>query len=62
MLFTAKSEYLVTCFGAFYIEGNVGLVLEVMDLGSLSNLIKECINLHITFPENMLAHIIQKVF
>ena len=35
VLFTAHSQYLITCFGGFYIEGNVGIVLEIMDFGSL---------------------------
>jgi serine/threonine protein kinase len=30
---------LITCYGAFYDEGTIKIILELMDFGSISNLI-----------------------
>lgn len=38
-MYSTKYKYLIKWYGAFFIEGNVGLVLEYMDKGSLKNLI-----------------------
>jgi len=61
VLFTAHSQYLITCFGGFYIEGNVGIVLEIMDLGSLGNLISQSHLLNMKIPEPIIANIVLKV-
>ena len=35
-----NSEYLLRCYGAFFEEGSVRLVLEYMDCGSMETIIK----------------------
>ena len=57
ILFSSKSKYLVKCYGGFYLEGNVGLVLEYMNQGSLNKLISLVINNQIKIPEKIIARI-----
>jgi len=33
------SPYLISCYGAYYEEGCIGVILELMDFGSLRDLI-----------------------
>ena len=61
VLFKAHSKNLINCFGGFYIEGNVGLVLELMNLGSLGNLISESLRLNLRMTEPIMANIVLKV-
>ena len=44
-----KNEYLIKCFGAYYEEGCVKIILELMDCGSLRDIINmmKCV-----FPQN----------
>lgn len=56
---------LITCYGAYYEEGTIKIILELMDFGSFHNLIvilKELYGKGPTMPENVLAVIVKQVF
>jgi serine/threonine protein kinase len=56
-------SFLVKFFGAFFFEGNVKIVLEYMDLGSLDKVIDKIkINTKPCAPEAILSKITQEVF
>ncbi len=55
--------FLVRFYGAFFYEGNVKLVLEYMDLGSLDKIIEKIKNKQPPCtPEAILSKITQEVY
>eukprot|EP00898_Chlorokybus_atmophyticus_P002443 jgi/Chlat1/319/Chrsp1S03073 len=57
ILHQSYCPYIVACYGAFYSEGAISIVLEFMDAGSLSDIVKA----HAGIPERFLAKIAQQV-
>lgn len=56
--------YLVQLFGAYFVEGNIMLILELMDVGSLKDLIKMFQYYNKTdggFPEAAVCYILKEV-
>jgi len=55
---------LITCYGAYYEEGTIKIILELMDFGSVHNLLailKEIYPTPPMMPENILAAIVKQV-
>jgi hypothetical protein len=50
-LYNAECPFLISFYGAFYSEGSTSIAIELMDAGSLHDVLKAAR----TFPEEMLA-------
>lgn len=61
VLFSSNSKYLIKCYGAFLVEGKVGLLLEYMDKGNLAHFISSAFSKNIKIPEEILVYIIKKI-
>jgi len=55
-LYTCESEYIVGFYGAFLKEGKIEILLEYMDAGSLTDVMKAANNIKEPIPEPLLAN------